>query len=246
MGPATRLAEYLAGLDKEYFATVRLGTETETLDPEGEVVARSDGWRDLDRVAVEEAVRGFEGLQLQTPPAYSAKKVGGEAAHRRVRRGESVDLEPVEVTVHELEVTGLDLPEAPEVHLRVRCSSGTYVRALARDLGNALGVGGHLTALRRTAVGPYRVDGAASGDDLRPETVGPAWLTPAEAMAHLPSLRVSEEECRRLTHGQVLERGADGGLPEDTPVVLLRDDTLVAIGVREGERVRPRKVFVRG
>ncbi|NIP58321.1 MAG: tRNA pseudouridine(55) synthase TruB, partial [Gemmatimonadetes bacterium] len=154
VGPATRLSEYLTALEKSYVAVARLGVGTDTLDPEGAVVERSDSWSELDRARIEEASASFLGRREQVPPQFSAKKVGGEAMYARARRGERVELSPIPVEIHELELLGVDLPD---VRLRIRCSSGTYVRALARDLGAALGEPAHLAELRRTAVGSFRV-----------------------------------------------------------------------------------------
>ncbi len=238
VGKATRLAEYLTGLDKTYEAVARLGAATDTLDPEGEVVAESDGWKDLTPASVEAALGALRGDLDQIPPAYSAKKIAGEAAHRRVRRGEEVALEPRRVTVHELELTRLELPE---VAFRVRCSSGTYVRALARDLGEALGVGAHLTALRRTAVGPFGVGGAVSLEDLEAGRVPErAWRTPLEALARFPRREVDADVATRLAHGMVLPAPDedDSGL-----LAVAHGDLLVAVAEVVEGRFRPRKVL---
>lgn len=203
VGRATRLAEYLTGLDKTYEAEALLGVETDTLDREGTVVAEHEGWEELDEADIRRALEGLTGTIEQVPPQYSAKKVGGEAMHRKARRGEAVELAPVPVTVHALELVAMELPR---VRFTVRCSSGTYVRALARDLGRALGVGAHLTALRRTAVGRFSVADAVSLEGLEdPDAAARARLTPMEAMARVgdvPRVDVDEEQARRLGHGQ--------------------------------------------
>lgn len=237
LGPATRLSEYLTGLDKSYRATVRLGVRTTTLDPEGDVLEERDGWSELDEGRIEEALAGLRGVTLQRPPVFSAKKVAGEPAHRRARRGEAVELRPVEVRVDELTLAGMELPD---LRLEVRCSSGTYVRALARDLGEALGTGAHLTALRRTAVGRFRVEDAVPLDDLTPAVALEAWIPPAEALRHLPRVRVEADEAARLATGQFLRRA--GTLPGG-PIAVLHGSTLVAVAAAEGGRLRPRKVF---
>lgn len=239
VGRATRVAQFLTGMDKTYEATARLGIATDTEDREGEVVSSSEGWREVTPERLEEALAPLRGEILQAPPRFSAKKIGGEAAHRRVRRGESVELEPVVVTVHELSVVAFD---PPDVRLRVRCSSGTYVRSLARELGEALGVGAHLTALRRTAVGAFGVDGAPTPGELRDgEVVEAAWITPLEALASLPRIELDEEGARELGHGRAV---AAGPIEDADPAVAARQGALAAIGaVREG-RFHPRKVFV--
>ena len=152
---ATRLLGHLMLTEKAYDATVRLGVATTTDDAEGEVTA-SVPTAGLDEASVREAAAAFVGELEQVPSAVSAIKVDGRRAYARVRAGEEVELAPRSVTVHELVVHDVRLgDDVVDVDLRVRCSSGTYIRAIARDLGAALGVGGHLTALRRTAVGPY-------------------------------------------------------------------------------------------
>ena len=237
IGPATRLAEYLMGMDKSYQATARLGVATDTLDGEGTVVAESDAVAALDPAQVRAAFEDQQGRRMQTPPAYSAKKVGGKKAYELARAGRAVELEPVEVTIHELAVLAVD---GPTVGFRIRCSSGTYVRAVARDAGEALGVGAHLTALRRTAVGRFRVADAVEMDRLdEHDAVAAALLSPLQAVAHLPTVLVDADQVRRIRHGQAL---AVDGLPEG--LVAVADDAgLVAIAEAGGGRVRPRKVL---
>lgn len=240
VGDATRLSPYLTGLDKSYEADVLLGVETDTLDIEGTPVPAGDGAA-LEPARVERAIGALAGPSLQEPPAFSAKKVGGEAAHRRARRGESVVLEPVPVTVYEIEATRAAPPRAS---FRVRCSSGTYVRALARDLGRSLGVGAHLTALRRTGVGGFRVDEAITMEQLAAGQVADAWITPCEALerAGLPSLELDDGEVGAITHGRPIP--AKGGVPgERSPVALVDRSGLVAIAEVADELVRPRRVF---
>lgn len=243
LGSATRLSEYFLGMDKVYEAVIRLGIETDSHDLDGEIVSENSGWGDVTPTGLDRALETLRGPILQRPPVYSAKKVQGEPAHRRVRRGEKVELEPVTVVVHELEVTGLALPE---INLRVRCSSGTYIRALARDLGQALGVGGHLTSLRRTGIGPFPISSAQLLSALSsPEEVRSHLVTPALALAHLPTLEIGQEEAVRIRQGQFLSvRGGD--LPEQTPVRVLLEGDLIAVAAREGEQLRPRKVMADG
>jgi tRNA pseudouridine55 synthase len=238
VGRATRLAEYLSGLDKTYEAVARLGETTDTLDLQGEVVEVRDDWRELDHDHVAAALARFAGPIEQVPPAFSAKKIRGEPAHRRARRGESVFLAPVVVTVYEMELTRLDLPH---VAFRVRCSSGTYVRALARDLGRELGVGAHLVALRRTAIGAFGVETAVPLDRLDDRAlVAGAAIEPLEALGHLPRLVADDAEAALLAQGRPLE-GVDAGL--DGLVAVAHDGALLAVGVSGGGVLRPRKVF---
>ena len=243
LGPATRLAEYFLGMDKHYLATVHLGVETSTHDTEGVVVSESDGWGALGEAEVEAALEGFRGPILQKPPVYSAKKVRGEAAHRRTRRGEDVELEAVGVEIHDLRLVGMEMPR---LHLEVCCSSGTYIRALARDLGRSMGVGGHLSALRRTGIGSFEVASAYDLDALAdPAALRAATLPAAEALSHLPFQEVGPEEAARVLHGQPFPL-ADTGIPEDVPVRVLLNGGLLAVAAREGDTLRPRKVFAHG
>ena len=238
VGRATRLAEYLSGLDKTYEAVARLGESTDTLDREGEVLETREGWRELHRASIESALARLEGRIEQVPPTFSAKKVRGESAHRRARRGETVVLAPSSVTVHEIALTKLELPL---VGFRVRCSSGTYVRALARDLGEALGVGAHLVALRRTAIGGFGVEAALAFDHLEDQAaLAAAAVGPLEALAHLPRLVADDAEAAMLSQGRTLEgRDAD---PEGL-VAVAHDGALLAVAESAGGVLRPRKVF---
>jgi len=243
LGSATRLSEYFLGMDKEYEATVHLGVETVSHDREGEIVSEDSGWKDVRIDELEIALDLLRGRISQRPPVYSAKKIQGEAAHRRVRRGEEVKLEPVEVEVYDLTVLEVELPR---VRLEVRCSSGTYIRALARDLGRSLKVGGHLSALRRTAIGPFSGSSASSLDALSdPEAIRANLLPPALALAHFPSFEVGPEDAARIRQGRFLPIHRTE-VPEEAPVRVLLDGKLLAVATREGDRLRPRKVFEAG
>ncbi len=240
VGPATRLSEYFLGMDKSYEATARLGVETDTHDRDGVVVGENPGWQDLDRERIQEALSGFLGVNPQLPPRFSAKKVRGEPAHRRVRRGETVELESVDVEITRLELMNLRLPD---LALRVRCSSGTYVRALARDLGRALGVGAHLTALRRTAIGPFGVAAALPLGELEGlGSLGELLIPPARAMGHLPAVEIGAEEAALVRQGRFLSLEGRS-FPEGEPLCILREGTLLAVGCRVGNEIRPRKVL---
>ena len=161
LGPSTRLIDSLMDARKRYRATVTLGVETDTYDAAGEVQERraASGVTCAD---VEDALDAFRGELLQTPPAFSAVKIEGERAWRAARRGEQPQLEPRAVTVYELTLVAC---EPPELEIEVECSKGFYMRSLAHDLGEALGVGGHLASLSRTAVGPFRLADAVTLDD---------------------------------------------------------------------------------
>lgn len=238
VGRATRIAEYLTDMPKAYRATMRLGAATDTDDATGSVVAESDAWRTLDDATIRAAFAAEAGRRPQRPPAYSAKKIAGERAHRLARRGEIVELPDVDIEVHAIEVIAIALPE---ITFHVRCSSGTYIRSIGRDVAERLGTLGHLTALRRTAIGPHSVADALATDRLDdPVAVASVLIAPAAALATFPRLSVDEEDARHLTHG----RPVSCALPDAQTIVVLHDDRLLAIGRAAGGRLEPNKVFV--
>jgi tRNA pseudouridine55 synthase len=218
LGPATRLARFVEGEPKTYLATARLGVRTATDDPTGEVVARVEpaAWPSQD--AVEQALERLAGTQQQRPPAYSAKLVGGQRSYRLARKGADVALEPVEVTVHRI---GLTDYQPPLVSFRATVSSGTYVRALGRDLGTALGTGAHLTALRREAIGAFQVTQAVPLDGLEAGTLIP----PESLVAGLAQVELRDDETAAVSHGRaVLREGSTAG-----EAALLGGGRLVAV-----------------
>ncbi len=237
VGRATRLARFVSDLPKTYLGTARLGARTETDDPTGESLPPLAGaTRTVPVEEIRAALAGFVGPQRQRPPAYSAKLVGGVRSYRRARRGEDVALAETDVTVHAIELVEY---RAPDVIFRATVSAGTYVRALARDLGERLGTGAHLAALRREAVGPWRVEQAtplARLDQAAP-------LMPArDLVAHLPSVALDEAGAQAVRHGRALPAGSL--VPTGGPVALLREGTLVAVGVVEGAWLKPSVVLM--
>lgn len=196
---STRLLTYLVGLDKEYLATIRLGEATDTDDAEGEIVSRADA-SGLEAAAIGTAIAALTGEIEQVPSSYSAIKVEGRRSYDRARAGEAVVLSSRPVRIAEFEVLAERRAEqVVDVDVRVAVSSGTYVRALARDLGAALGVGGHLTALRRTRIGPFRVSDAVTPDaDLAAALLAPA----AVATALFPEVRLDAAADDDLAHGR--------------------------------------------
>jgi len=247
VGRATRLLTYVTGVDKDYRATVRLGVATTTDDAEGEVLARVDASH-VGRGDLDTHVAALSGDILQVPSAVSAIKVDGQRAYARVRAGEEVALAARPVHVARFEVLDVRPAQAEgvgvlDVDVDVTCSSGTYIRALARDLGAALGVGGHLTALRRTRVGGFSLAQAQTLDELaatpQDEAV-PVLPLAAAARAVLPVRELTEPEARALSYGQ----GVDDGGEQDGPVAAIGpDEVLVAVVERRGPRLRPAVVF---
>ena len=236
---ATRLLGHLMLTEKGYDAVVRLGEATSTDDAEGEAVSTSSA-ADLEERQVREVLATMVGDVSQVPSSVSAVKVDGRRAYDRVRAGETVELQPRAVTIHEIIVHGcVPAGDRLDVRISVRCSSGTYVRAIARDLGATLGVGGHLTALRRTAVGPFTLDDAHSLDLL------------AEQLAVLPIADVA----RRCFPHRVLDdaeasavavgRKLPLDLGEDGPVALLDGSgRFLALYEQQGEVAAAVAVFV--
>jgi tRNA pseudouridine55 synthase len=205
---ATRLLGHLTLTEKAYDATIRLGASTTTDDAEGEVVS-SAPTGDLDEVRIRSALAAFVGDIEQVPTAVSAIKVDGRRAYERVRSGEDVQLAARPVTVHALDVHRVrPADELVEVDISVRCSSGTYIRAIARDLGGELGVGGHLGALRRTAVGPFTLDDAHTLEQLAEQLT---MLPIAEAArASFPSRDLGPAQAGDVRHGRQIDADLDG------------------------------------
>ena len=205
---ATRLLGHLTLTEKAYDATLRLGASTTTDDAEGELVSTAPTG-DLDEETIRSALASFVGVIEQVPTSVSAIKVDGRRAYDRVREGEDVELAARPVTIHELEVHQVRPGvERLEVDISVRCSSGTYVRAIARDLGAALGVGGHLGVLRRTAVGPFTLDDAQTLERLTEELT---MLPIAEAARASFSCRdLGEAQAGDVRHGRQIDAELDG------------------------------------
>ncbi len=197
---STRLLTYLVGLGKEYTATIRLGEATTTDDAEGEVTSSTDASAVGD-AAIRDAVAALTGELAQVPSTFSAIKVDGRRSYDRARAGEEVELAPRTVTVAAFDVLATRREGAlVDLDVHVSVSSGTYVRALARDLGAALGVGGHLTALRRTSIGPFPVERATAVDvdDLAERMLEPA----AVARALFPVAELTPDQSTALAHGK--------------------------------------------
>lgn len=247
VGRATRLLTFLVGADKDYTATIRLGQATVTDDAEGDSTS-TRGAADLDEERLHAGIRALTGDIAQVPSAVSAIKVRGERAYHRVRAGESVDLAARSVTVSRFDVVRVQRTHASgtpvlDVDVALTVSSGTYVRALARDLGAALGSGGHLTALRRTRVGGFTLGAAHRLAELDTLEGGLVPLLPLAdaARAVLPAREVSAEEARALGHGQRIGAARPG---RDGPVAAFAPDgALVAVLDESGATVRSRVVF---
>jgi tRNA pseudouridine55 synthase len=246
-GEATKTVAHVVDCEKSYDFTIRWGIEMDTDDAEGKVVRESD--LRPSREAVEAALQGFIGDIMQVPPCYSAIKVEGERAYDLARDGETVELQPRLVSVYELDIAETISPDL--TRLVCDCGKGTYVRAIARDLGRALGCYGHIAALRRTSVGAFSEENAislekleefgnsADGQDALMSAIGPV----ETALDGIPALAVSGEDAARLKRGQsILIRGANTPILKG-PVYATSRGVLVAIGEAERGEMHPIRVF---
>jgi len=228
VGRATRLLRFLGALPKTYQGTLRLGIATTTLDAEGEV-ERTEPIT-VTESQVREAMRELVGESLQRPPAYSAVKVGGRRLYEAAREGEPLEAAPRPIVVNAFKLVSFEPPDAT---FRVTCSGGTYVRALAADVGAALGCGAHLTALRRTAIGPFQVE-----DAVPPERPGPPLPLDA-ALRHLPRLDLDADEALAASHGRPLgPAGIAGPYGVFDP-----DGVLIGVYEDDGPRARPQVIL---
>jgi len=231
VGRGTRLIPYVEGEPKVYEATIRFGAATDTDDITGQVIREAPA---AAQSAVEAVLPQLTGTIDQVPPIYSAKQVGGRRAYAAARTGEQLALSPSRVTVHDWTVLGRD---GDDLFVRITCSGGTYIRALARDLGRLAHSAAHLAALRRTRSGPFDVSDALSVDDLG---AGAVRLSPLrDAVPSLPTRVLSAEEIGRVSHGNPIAASAD-----DSRVALLDDaGDIIAVAERDGQQLQPRLVL---
>lgn len=247
VGPAVRLSEYVSASDKRYQAIIRLGGTTDTFDAEGKFTPSKDPLN-VTEEEFEEALKTFVGEIEQVPPAHSAVKVGGRKAYEMARKGEEVELEPRKITVHHLEVLEWT---PPEVVIDVHCSSGTYVRSLANDLGQKLGCGAYLVGLRRTKSGKFTLRDATPLRKLQEAFNAGNWyqflIPAAEALADWPSVELNPDEVEGVRHGhRVKAKDEDTvnekvrGISTQGELVALMELAIQADGSKEWQ---PKKVF---
>jgi tRNA pseudouridine55 synthase len=238
IGRATRLQPYLVGLEKTYTATVAFGATSTTDDPEGTISATG---RATTAAAIQAQLPALTGVIEQVPPAASAVHIEGERAYRRFRRGEDVTVPSRLVSVHRFELLSFDATTQTG-QVAISCGAGTYVRSLARDLGARLGCGAYVTALRRTAIGPFDVRDAVDPEDpILEEPRHPLWRSPAEAVGHLPRCRLTAETERATGHGSALV--APPELAPGAVALIGRSGSLVAIADAADGLLRPRVVL---
>jgi tRNA pseudouridine55 synthase len=231
VGRATRLAPYLVGLDKGYRAVVQFGVRSDTGDPEG--VLEPGGGPLPDAAALAGACADLVGLSLQVPPSTSAIKVGGKRAYALARAGHVVDLPAREVRLYELDVLSYDAALGLAV-LDVRCSKGTYIRALARDLGETLGCGAYCAELRRLAIGHLRVADAGTLDAVSADPLQGHWRVPlGDALGHLPARELEPAERDALLHGRAIAAHGEQG-----PLRCLFEGRLVCVADPRGDELR--------
>jgi tRNA pseudouridine55 synthase len=248
LGKATRLAQFLQAEGKAYEGVIRLGFSTDTYDCEGRPTSEAVRPRAPEE-DVRRALEGFRGEIEQVPPMFSAKKVGGEKLYELARKGQEVERAPVRVSIEEIEMLSFD---GERVGFRLRCSSGTYVRNIAHDLGKMLGCGGHLEALRRTAVGRFTLERAVTLDALSPETLHDHLIEPGKAPLGLPRITLNGEGFLRVRHGQPVDRsvidrveGDEAERKQDHAMLVDAEGRLVAIAERKAAMFfQPRTVFV--
>ena len=242
LGKATRLSQFLTGVDKEYEAIIRLGYSTDTGDRTGTPIpGPSTEARNWTEAEIEAALQSLRGDIDQVPPMYSAKKVEGRKLYELARRGESVERKPVRVCIYDFaaikpegQLIKDNLDGTFDFHARVSCSSGTYVRTLAEDFGKRLYVGAHLAELRRTRVGDLTIDQAITLDQLKihfgEESIGAVLLPTGAGISWLPSLHLSGEDVRRANHGREVKVADTEWADGDNVRMYNAGDELIAIG----------------
>ena len=237
MGRCTRLVPYLQASRKTYDARLRLGVTTSTLDAAGDVLSEADA-SGVDEPALCEALKSFVGDIEQIPPMVSAVKVGGERLYAKARRGEEVERKPRPVTIHDIVLEDFSPGERAEASFLVTCSAGTYIRTLAADVGQRLGVGAHLTSLRRLGSGRFSLEEAVDLDKVfdlaEQQRLGEILIPPAEAVADYPRVTVDAAGARLLRHGKALPATGELG-----PVAVVdADDRLLAMVEDRGDEAR--------
>lgn len=261
---ATRLVQFLVGLDKEYIATVRLGFATDTQDLTGKPISSLVTSNELTAEEVEWMLFEFQGEQKQLPPMFSAKKVDGERLHKAARAGREVERQACDINIYEIAMLQdraftENADGTRDFMMQVKCSSGTYIRTLAHDIGARLGFGAHLSALRRTAVGHFGIDKALSLSEIEKHmaegTIESKRISLAETVAHLPGLRLDEGMLKLISHGRELAIGATAAArmaeelqrsPQKYVSLCDEGDELVGIGELslEKEVIKPKIVLI--
>lgn len=241
LGAATRLSEYLSTTSKRYYAVIRFGASTQTYDSEGEVTLETA--RIPTRKEIEGSLSDFVGKISQVPPPFSAIKVKGKRAYELARQGKTPQLEPREVTIHDLKLVNY---KPPDLSIEIECSAGTYIRSIAHDLGSHLSTGAHLAALKRLKAGPFTIEEAVPLPKLEVGFMVDKWeqyvVPAADALPDFPIVNINEEKLKVIRHGHRIpaEPGSSGmarGITSDGELVAILE------AVEEGNFWHPRKVL---
>ncbi len=246
IGRATKIAEYLIDWDKEYRAVLRLGETTDTQDASGRVLSQIDPSH-ITEEALHAAIARFRGVQKQLPPMYSAVKVGGKPLYKAARAGQTIDRAERTISIYHLDIVAR---EGRDVILRVICSKGTYIRTLCADIGQTLGVGGHLLALERRRVGPLPLEQALTINEVaqcvQEGTLQQSLLSLDHLLDQLPALVVTNEQVPYVLHGVPVSPAGVGQLPSSSELVSVRLKTeagrLLAIGTHDPHNAGPIKI----
>ena len=258
VGRATRVAQFLSGAEKEYEAIIRLGYATDTGDATGRLTTETQRCTEVHRDAFEAAFASLRGEIEQTPPMYSAKKVGGRKLYELARRGEEIERKPIRVTISKFESMSHDdglLQKNDDgtcdLKVRVVCSAGTYVRVLAEDFGKRVGIGAHLAELRRTRGGDFKIEAAITLERLseltRSDSASQILISPDAALSHLPTVQLTADDVRRTLHGMdvQIEASATFNWSDGQPVRMGDTGELTAVGIYDKNRevIHPRVVM---
>lgn len=231
IGKGTKIAQYLLNWDKEYLAVLQLGQKTDTQDAWGTVL-EDVTCNALSEDDVRLAFKHFNGTIQQVPPMYSAVKVGGQPLYKKARKGQTVERQAKAVIIHDLEIQRMDLPE---VSFRVACSKGTYVRTLCEDIGDRLGVGGHLKWLQRSRVGPLHLEQALNMESLTDALkFGEAFCSLDHVLGGFPAVTVSGDDARRVLHGNAIPWNRVGKTEDELGIVALEEGRRLRVKSKGG------------
>jgi len=242
LGHYTKASDLLLTEDKSYETRIVLGSATNTDDRMGEIVAQSD-LSQITRAQLERALASFMGEQLQIPPTFSAIKIGGERCYKKARRGEVIEMKARSVLFHELKILAFDFPN---VDVFVKCSKGTYIRSLARDLGNALGGCAHIGELRRVQSGSFNVKDAITMTDMEKNDRESFLRTGPAIFPHLPNIQLSGAQLEHVRCGRRIEDVEGKRWAADEPIILCVDDSIVGTGFFREGAVYPDRVWLNG
>ena len=234
-GKATRLIEYFDD-DKEYLATIQFGSATDTYDIEGNII--KTGTKHVTLEQIRDALKNFEGEITQIPPIYSAIKVNGKKLYEYAREGKTVNIEPRKVNIYKIELKAFN-EATQQAEILIKCSKGTYIRSIANDLGETLGCFGHLIKLVRTQAGKFRVENSVPPDI---DNIKDSIQNPLNTLS-LPAIQVNDIQHEQISHGNPINIAPDK-IKSGEFLILVYNNTVEAIGIFDGERVKIKKVFI--